>query len=506
MIKKQKHLSIRTLCIAVAFVILNLSSTKSFGQIIGYYKGADCNISTYDNVSTGCSSNNYLYVQYQNFPNGFNLPAGWSLRVKANGDFTNGTNIIPAQYVSIGFNGADGGPSGVAGTGNKVLSKTTPAVLITTTGALQSPPHYYFVHRFNMTLTGGNHLLAGAGTYNTTVTLTLVNASGVVVDTNNNVSVSFVISFNNSCAGAVIGSYMSNQYTFSDYSSQMAGRTITDALSIQYAPNQAVCTGWSLKVRAEGNFVNGSSVVPASYFALRFNRVATGVPSAAQIGVTNNTIPISFTEVPLIDQSDKGFSAYTGTEHKFDMIITGGNHLLVPNGTYRANFIFTLYNQNNEVVSTRTQEMAFQVNSSTNTYTVVLQNASNVVDLVFNTLANYVNGVSVTKTRGLKVTGYNPYQILIKTSTTNLEGPDADIPVSAVSLQTTKFTTTTGSVPTYTRALSTADQIIISNPVTNSTQHVVEYTLRYYTAAGDNRFAGKSGTFTTTVLFVAIPQ
>jgi hypothetical protein len=507
MVIKQRYLSRRVSLILLGFVILNLLSLTGFGQTVDYYKGSDCTINTADDVSSGCTANNYIFVQYQNFPGGgVNLPAGWTLKVKANGDFINGSKVIPAQYVSIGFNSADGGPSGVTGTGNKVLSKTTPASLITTTTAMQSPPTYYFVHKLNMILAGGNHLLMGAGTYSTTLTLTLVAANGTIVATNTSVPVSFVINFSNTCSGATIGSYFGNQYTFTDYTSQMAGTAITDAVTVQYAPNTAVCTGWSLKVRAEGNFLNGANSVPISNFALRFNRVSLGSPTASQIGVTNNIVPLSYTDATLINQSNKGFTAYSGTEHKFDMIITGGNNLIVPNGTYRANLIFTLYNQNNEVVSTRTQEATFQVNSSSNSYTVVLQNASNVVDLVFNTLANYTNGVSVTKTQGLKVTGYNAYQILVKTSTTNLEGPDSTIPVSAVSVQTTKYTPTTGTVTTYTRALSTADQIIITNPVANSTQQITEYTLRYYTAAGDNRFAGKSGTFSTTILFVAIPQ
>ncbi|MES3018363.1 MAG: hypothetical protein V4721_11310 [Bacteroidota bacterium] len=484
-------------------------SSRVAAQTVDFYKGSDCTIATSADVNTGCTASNYIFVQYQNFPQGgLNLPAGWTLKVQANGDFTNGSAIIPSQYVSIGFNSADGGPSGVSGTGDKALSKTTPATLINTSTALQSPPHYYFVHKLNMTIAGGSHLLAGSGTFSTTLTLTLVAQNGTVIATNSNVPVSFNVSFNNSCSGATINSYFSNQPTFADYTAQMAGRTVTDAVSIQYAPNQAVCTGWSLKVRANGNFVNGSNSVPAQYFALRFNRVATGSPSAAQIGVTNNAVALSYSDVALIDQSDQGFTAYSGTEHKFDMIIAGGNHLLVPNGTYTASLTFTLYNQNNQVVSTKVQDVSFQINSSSNSYTVVLQNASNVVDMVFNTLANYQSGVSVTKTRGLKVTGYNGYQILIKTSGSNLENQDDEtIPVGAVNVQTTKFTSTNGAtINVYTRALSTAGQIIISNPVSHPSHQVVEYTLRYYTAAADSRLYNKSGTFNTTVLFIAIPQ
>ncbi len=505
---KQKYLSNKIIVSVLIYALITCFSKNSFSQSVDFYKGSDCTIATSSDIVSGCTANNYIVVQYQNFPGGFNLPAGWTLRVQANGDFSNGTNMIPAQYVSIGFNSVDGGPSGVSGTGNKVLSKTTAQSLITTSTALQTPPHYYFAHKLNMIVSGGNHLLAGSGTFSTSLTLTLVAADGTIMATNSNVPVSFVVGFNNSCTGATLNSYYSNQPVFTDYTAQMAGKTVTDAISIQYAPNEAVCTGWTLKVRANTNFINGSNSVPPQYFSMRFNRVSSGSPSAAQIGVTNNIVPLSFTDAALIDQSDRGFTAYSGTEHKFDMIIAGGNHLLVPNGTYTANFTFTLYNQANQVVSTKTQDASFQVNSSSNSYTVVLQNSANVVNMVFNTLASYQSGVSVTKARGLKVTGYNGYQILIKTSGTNLQNEDdATIPVSVVSVETTKYTSTSGKkIDLYTRALSTADQIIINNPVNHSSQQVVEYNLRYFTTAGDTRLAGKSGTFNTTVLFVAIPM
>ena len=216
---------------------------------------------------------------------------------------------------------------------------------------------------------------------------------------------------------------------------------------------------------------------------------------------------INNTDVTLINLSNAPFTAYTSTEHKFDMLIQGGNHLLVPNGTYTGNLIFTLYNQNNELVSMSTVPVSFAVNSTSNSYTLELQNSANEVDLVFNTLESYTNGVSVAKSRGLKVTGYNPYQVLIKTSGLNLVGADSNtIPVAAVSVETTKYTSTSGGILTFTRELSTADQIIITNPLTDYTQQVVEYNLRYFTAPNDSRLSAKSGVFSTTVLFVFIPQ
>ncbi|NCI50414.1 hypothetical protein GWC95_10810 [Sediminibacterium roseum] len=486
-----------------------MSSSKTFGQSLTTYNGTGCTFNTITDVNAGCTANGYLTVQYGGFTNGVTYAAGWTLRVRANGNFTNGSASIPPQYISLGFAAALSGPSGVSGTGFKTLSTSADAALISTSTAIVTPPTYFFEHRFDMKIQGGAHLTLGAGTYTGTVTLSLVDKNGITVATKSDVPLSFVVNYSSSCTGATIGTYTSNQYSFSTYAQQMSGATVTDAFSIQYNPNQATCSGWTLKVRATGNFTNGASSVAPQYFSLRFNRVSSGSPTASSIGVTNTVIPLSTSDVTLINQSNAGFVANTGTEHKFDMIIQGGNHLLLPNGTYTGTLVFTLYNQSNQVVSTSTVQQSFAVNSSVNSFTAVFQNGADNISMNFNTLANYTNGVSVTKTNGLKITGYSPYQVIVKTSSPNLTsstGGSSTIPVSVVNLQTTKNTSTTGGINVFTRKLSNLDQVIITNPMNDYTQQAVQYNLRYYTLAGDTKLNAAAGTYTTSVVFVVIPQ
>ncbi len=485
------------------------SVVKTYSQVaVAAYKGTDCVFNTLGDINAGCTSPNYLTVQYSGFTNGVTYPAGWTLKVRANGNFSNGSSTILPQYVSVGFNSAPSGPSGVSGTGFQALSTAAAVSVITTSASLQTPPIYFFEHKFDLKIQGGSHLSIGSGTYSTTLTLTLVDKNGVTLATRSDVAVSFVVNYSNSCNTATIASYSSNQYTFSTYAQQMAGATVVDASTVQYNPNSAACSGWSLKVRAAGNFTSGANSIAPQYFSLRFNRVSSGSPSASAIGVTNTPVVLSTSDVTLINQSNAGFVPGTGTEHKFDMIVQGGNHLLLPNGTYTGNLVFTLYNQNNQVVSTTTVSQSIAINSSVNSYTIVFQNTADNINLAFNTISNYINGVSVTKTRGLKITGYSPYQVIVKASSANLVRTSGSntIPVSVVSLQTTKYTSTSGGINMYTRQLSASDQIIITNPVTSSNQQVVEFTLRYYTTAGDKRLTGPSGTYNTSVLFVVIPQ
>jgi hypothetical protein len=501
-------LKAKCLCALCIIGAIFMPVSKLCSQTLSAFHGADCVFNTLAEVNAGCTATNYLTVQYGGFVNGVTYAAGWTLKVKANGNFSNGSTTIAPQYVSVRFNNASSGPAGVTGTGFQPLSTGAAVPLITTSAAIQTPPTFFFQHKFDISIQGGSQLTVGTGTYSATLTLSLVDRNGVTIATKTDVPASFVVNYSNSCSGATISSYVSNRYTFSNYTQQMAGASVTDAFTVQYSPNAATCTGWSLKVRAVGNFASGANSVAPQYISLRFNRVSAGSPTAASIGVTNNPVVLNATDVALINQSNAGFIAYTGTEHKFDMIIQGGNHLLVPNGTYTGNLVFTLYNQNNQVVSTTNVSQTFAVNSSTNSFTAVFQNSADNINLVFNAISDYVNGVSVTKTRGLKITGYNPYQVIIKTSGANLVPASGSntIPVSVVSLQPTKFTSTAGGINLFTRQLSTADQIIITNPVSNSNQHVVEYNLRYFTQAGDKRLSLPSGVFNTSILFVVIPQ
>lgn len=473
----------------------------------GSYLGNPYEFNTYEQIMADGKATDFITLQYS-LPYNTNCP-GWKLKVRADGNFTNGSVSVPAAYVSLAFNRVSaGGPSASQmGASTAAVSLSTGDVtLINSNAAFQAPPDYYVEHKFDMIVKGGNHLSLGPGTYTATLVFSLYNQSDQLMSSIN-VQARFVVNFSNACTGAALNSYSGNSYTFNNYTQQMAGATATDAVSVQYNPNAATCRGWSLKVRA-GNFTNGSNSIAPQHFSLRFNRVSSGSPSAGAIGVSSNPVVLGMADANLISNSNAGFTAYSGTEHKFDMLIQGGYHLLLPNGTYSGTLFFSLFNQNNQLVSTTSVNISVYINSSSNSYTLQLQNGAADVSLSFNSTADYLNGVSNTRSRGLKITGYNAYQIIVKTTQANMQsssGP-ATIPVSAVSLETTLGSSASQGIATYTRALSASDQVIITNPLSDWTQQVLEFNLKYYTAPGDTRFYLPPGVFTTNVLFVAVPH
>jgi len=489
----------------LVLLILSLSvlSVKVHSQTITKTLGTPVTFNTKASIANTTTSNNYLTLAYAL---NSTSSSGWTVRIQANSDFTNGTATIAAGFVSLTYASSVGGPSNTSSRGYQTLSTTTAKSMVNTGRSITSGNND-FSQRFNMRVAGGNHLNVGAGTYRTTLTVTVLSNNGTVMASNSNIQIEFVVNYSSTCETAVINSYASTQANFTSYAEQMAGATVTDAVSVQYNPNSATCDEWSLKVRMAGNFTNGSTSVDPQYFSLRFNRVSTGTPTATQIGVTNTPVVLNNTDVTLINGSNAPFVANGFTEHKFDMLIQGGSHLIIPNGAYTGTMIFSLYNSNNVLVSTNTVAVTFNMNSVYNSLTLELQNLANEINLDFNTLENYTNGVSVTKARGMRVVGYQPYQVMIKTSGLNLVAANSTtIPVAAVNVQATKYTSTSGGISTFTRELSTVNQVIVTNPMVDNTQQVTEYDLRYYTAPNDSRLAGKTGVFNTTVLFVVVSQ
>jgi hypothetical protein len=498
-----KDFKIATLQLILLVLVSLIFALKVNSQTITGTLGTPVTFNTKTSIATTTTSNNYLTLAYA-----LNATSntGWTVNVQANSDFSNGTATIAAGFVSLSYASADGGPGGTASRGYQTLSTTSSKSMIISDKSI-SNRNNDFQQRFNMRVTGGTHLGLGAGTYSTTLTVTLLSSTGAVMASNSNILVEFVVNYSSSCETAVISSYASAQANFTTYAEQMAGKTVTDAVSIQYSPNAATCDEWSLKVRVAGNFTNGGTSVAPQYFSLRFNRVSAGIPTASQIGVSTFPKPLDNVDVALIGGSNATFTAYTFTEHKFDLQIQGGSHLIIPNGAYTGTLIFSLYNSNNVLVSTSTVDVTFNMNSVYNSLTLELQNLANEINLDFNTIANYTNGVSVTKVRGMRVVGYQPYQVMIKTSGLNLvSANNTSIPVAAVNVQATKFTSSSGGISTFTRQLSTVNQVIVTNPMVDNTQQVTEYDLQYYTAPGDSRLSGKSGVFNTSVLFIVVAQ
>jgi hypothetical protein len=146
-----------------------------------------------------------------------------------------------------------------------------------------------------------------------------------------------------------------------------------------------------------------------------------------------------------------------------------------------------------------------------NGYTAVFQNGADNIGLNFNTVANYTNGVSVTKTNGLKITGYSPYQVIVKTSSANLTSTTGeqqyDTRIGRKSRNNQKHFHRLGYLCVHEAVVECSTRSSLPIRLTDYTQQVVQYNLRYYTIAGDKKLnAALPELIHTSVLFVVIPQ
>lgn len=483
----------------ILFTLVLFTCHPANSQNITYFTGAAPAINTYAQTQSGGTTLKYLTLQTS--LTGANYAAGWTLNVRANGDFMNGTSSVPSQYVSLKFNSAvSKKPTGISG--SQVALTGSDAVLLNSTSSLNGI--YYMAQDFDMTVQGGNQLLVPTtGTYSTTLTLTLKDKNGIVIATNNSpITVSFTISYSNSCSGLALTAGFTNGPNFSTYASISSGATASQAISLQYTPNAANCIGWSLKVKANGNFTNGSSSVTPDHVSLQFNSVTSGSPSAAAIGISSNPVALSTSDVTLINNSNAPFQNYTA--QAYDMIVQGGNYLLAgATGTYQCPLTFSLYNSSGQLVATSNVTASFQISySNSSSYTITVNNPT--VSFQFNTPAAYNNGVTVTEANGLTIKGYASYEVIAKTTDANLMNGSNAIPVSVIQLANSAPAGMT-AITSTTINLSTADQVIITNPLPDYTYQSVQYNLQYSIAGGNSHlFSIPVGNYSTQLIFVVL--
>ncbi|MEJ5964304.1 hypothetical protein [Pedobacter immunditicola] len=492
--------SIKTRALLLFLIITGFATQVKSQIIMSSYFGKEAAVDNYEEAQAGVTTNSYLTVQY-NMIAGANYAPGWTVKVRANGNFTNGTHSIPSQYVSLKFRDSKQGLPGVTGT--EVPLTTTDANLITTTQPLNTPPTYYMAQDYDLMIQGGNHLmLPQTGIYSSTVTLSFYTNAGQLIATTI-VPISFSVNFSTGCSGMVITASSNINYNFDTYAKLLSGGTATNALNVQYNPNGANCTGWTLKIRANGNFTNGSSAISPEHVAIRFNNVSQGKPTAAAIGVTNNLVPLSASDVILINPSNAAFNNYTS--HAFDMVIQGGNYLLLGNsGTYSCPVTLSLYNQAGQLVSSSNTKLSFQITFANNSnYTISLLNPD--VSMLYQTPADYLTGKTVTKIKGLKVVGTKAYQVIVKTLHPHLISGSSTIPVEVVRLENTPPAGKSG-ITSFPINLSSTDQLIIKNMMSDNTYRTIEYDLKYSISGSNTTISSAaSGSYTTQVIFVVLP-
>jgi len=263
---------------------------------------------------------------------------------------------------------------------------------------------------------------------------------------------------------------------------------------------------------------------PIKYFGVKYNpgnsqSSWSNGNSANLIGAVSSTIPLSGSEITLVQQSGYAMVASDYFSMAYDMLLLGNRQmLLLHRDNYTVTLRFRLYNQSNTLVSQ--YDLTLQIgiwpqygsipqNVVQYPNQISLQNGAGNIALSFSTNDAFTSGVEGSVPDGLRVSSSDGrYEIKVQ-STSNFftkSGALTSIATSNILLIPSQGSTPV-STSTYTPVrLSTTPQTIITNY--GNEGKVNNYNLRYSTKQNANQsaFVGiESGVYTTQVTFVMNP-
>lgn len=327
-----------------------------------------------------------------------------------------------------------------------------------------------------------------------------------------------------------------NYVTINDTSQLVFGATFPVAFKISGYGGNSALANWKLTIQPLTAYLipaqTSSEVAqygpapnwPIKYFGVKYNQPNSANSwsngnSSNLIGAVSSTIPLSGSELTLVQQSNYAMVAHDYLTLAYDFVLLGNRQmLLLHRDNYSVTFRIRLYNQSNTLLSQYDLNMqlgiwpqynSIPVNVPQYPNMIQLQNGSSNLSLSFSTVTALTQGVESTISDGLKVSSNDGrYEIKVQTAANyfSKSGSLTTIPVNKMRLTPSQGSTVL-STTTYTPVnLSTAQQTIITNLGTEG--RINYYNLNYSTKynANQSAFMGiESGVYTTQVTFIMNP-
>jgi hypothetical protein len=263
---------------------------------------------------------------------------------------------------------------------------------------------------------------------------------------------------------------------------------------------------------------------PIQYFSIKLNPGASqnswsNPNSVNAIGAVSTIVPLSSSEITLVEKSDYKIIASDYFALSYDIILNGSRQLLT---LHRDNYVvvmrFRLYSNSGALISQ--MDYSHQIGlwpgwlhlpqSATPAISngILLQNGGNNVTLNFGTNTAFATGVESVLSNSLQVSSSDgQYQVKVQTLSnyfTNA-GATSTVPVSKVQLTATP--TSSSVVSTYNPVnLSTTSNTLITN--NGSAEIVNNYNLKYSTKQNSNQNAFMNiaaGNYETQITFIMNP-
>lgn len=277
---------------------------------------------------------------------------------------------------------------------------------------------------------------------------------------------------------------------------------------------------WKLSVKPTGPIRSkDGTIFPTEKISFVPNRTQgqaqpKPVPTVTQIGMPS-PVPLNGTsEVFLVPSSNASlynksqWNSYYELKLIFNLVVAGGAYLRpLQNKTFDFTLRFTAYRQNGSVIGVKDLSYTIQVQQLSgappeeNEYSIRVSTEASNGWLEFKTMADYINGKSVTYASGLSVSATTNYQVTVRSIPLHFSSASGDtLPLDVVRLQLSG-----GSGVTAPVTLSTAPKTILQGSSTGGTS--VNFDITYSTEANDQRlFNVPSEQYETSLMYEISPR
>lgn len=282
--------------------------------------------------------------------------------------------------------------------------------------------------------------------------------------------------------------------------------------------------GWKIGITATTTPINNGKIFPLEkvyfqpYFISGTSNDPGPLPSISQLGFISPTYAKNNAEVFLIPSSpyhlyNKGTgNSYFDMLIELNLIVSGGSYLknlLVP-GSYASpefpiKLEFKLYDKDNVLLGNYYTNHTIQVSynlsgtpPTENEYSLqIINNAKNAL-LELKSMADYINGASVTYENGVIVSSNIGYQLKVKSQQANFISEDGNtLPLDIVKVQLMP----NGNAI----SLSTTNQVLYNGISTNS--QTQSFDLKYSTTPNDSRlYEAEVEDYKTTLTYEISPD
>lgn len=233
-------------------------------------------------------------------------------------------------------------------------------------------------------------------------------------------------------------------------------------------------------------------------------------PNVNQIGANQSLIPMDLSPKYFVQNSSLNATVPTGKYGRivleYDVIIEAGNYLeaLKSWQNYKINYEFSLLDNSGRVIGSTIFPIEMQIHYDGNyqelpELAIQINNTAQNAKLVFETVNDYLNGVTKIYENGLNVTSNTSYEVTVKSLSDKLRSVNSQMDVSLVNVQLKNSRTNT----LYNKeSLSTiAKRVATGTSSSNSSNYSIIYSI----SPSQSITSSKIGFYTTQLIYTVSP-